>query len=68
MPRYNKEPKVRIHLWVYESDAEFLKTAYGETIGFSAAICSILRMFVRKLQAAQEAQSPLMPLDEEQSL
>lgn len=45
------EPQVRVHIWVYERDYEKLKVLYGNTIGLSKAVRTILRKFLNGLEA-----------------
>ena len=51
------EKQIRVHLWVYENDYEWLKMLYGNTVGVSKTVRTILRKYRNGLEA--KAQSKL---------
>ena len=55
MPKKESEEVIRVHLWLYKSDWEKMKTIYEPTIGPSKAIREIVRNFLRTIEAKVEA-------------
>jgi hypothetical protein len=62
MPRIESEKVVRKHLHVYEDDWTWLEATFGESIGISKAVRTIIRKF-RQQAEAKGAQTVAKPLD-----
>lgn len=70
MPKIAEEPLVSIHLRLFESDLAVLRRLYSQTPGVNMAIRTIIRSFLRQVEATTAAkidatvQPPLdLPLD-----
>ena len=48
------ESLTRLHFHIYTSDLEVLRETYGNSIGVSMAIRSIIRQFLEQLKLRQE--------------
>jgi hypothetical protein len=65
MPRRETEPTSRTHVFLYDSDIEWLKSTYGDNIGVARAVRMMVRGFRRKVEAKtqdvldQESDPPL---------
>lgn len=68
MPRNNDpEPSVRLHLWVFESDLEWLRETYAHNIGVSQAVRKLIRAYRRRVEtkvAASGDSAPQVKLSE----
>jgi hypothetical protein len=51
------EKQVRVHLWLYASDAVWLRETFGDTMGISKPV----RLMVRKLRQNAEARAAQAP-------
>lgn len=49
-----REETMRVHIFVYKEDYERIKELYGDTIGVSKAIRTMLRKFLRTVDAKTE--------------
>lgn len=55
-PREGEE-QIRVHLWVFKDDHEWLKMVYGNSMGVSKAVRTILRKYRQGIEEkAQEKQ------------
>jgi hypothetical protein len=64
MPKITEEPLTAIQVRLFEADLAALKRLYGQDVGVNAAIRTIVRVFLRQVDAkanatidSQEAQS-----------
>lgn len=48
--------KVRVHIWLDLDDKEEIMLLFGDTIGFSSAIQSMVKRSLRQIRAKAEAQ------------
>lgn len=55
MPRKESEEVVRKHLWVYEDDWAWLEAMYGQNVGVSKAVRTIIRQFRKQAEAKASA-------------
>jgi len=55
MPKVAEEPLVSIHLRLFESDLATLRRLYAQTPGVNMAIRSIVRSFLRQVEATAAA-------------
>lgn len=51
MPRKETEDTCRKHIWVFQSDWEWLEGHFGSTVGISRAIRHIIRTFRKQMEA-----------------
>ena len=62
MPRKREgDPQVRIHVWLFESDWQELKSMYGETIGPSKFVRLVVRRALRNV--LDKANAKRKPMD-----
>lgn len=60
------ENGVRIHIWLEQSDWDFIKDKWDDNVGASAAVRSILHNFIEKLKArANERAESIGSADEQ---
>jgi hypothetical protein len=68
MPRtIDSERSTRAHVFIYESDAEWLRQVFGNTIGVSKAVRELVRAYRRKVEAkaaARQAPSAVVDLSD----
>ena len=55
MPKVAEEPLVSIHLRLFESDLATLRKLYAQAPGVNMAIRSIVRSFLRQVEATSAA-------------
>lgn len=66
MPRTESEPLKRIHLWLYESDVDKLQSLFKNSMGMSRAVRTIVRKFIKQIEAASAQESKTIQLPEVQ--
>lgn len=69
MPRQEDEPIERIHIYLYSSDLEWLRSNYRreESVGVGKAVRTIVRNSVKRMQELQASRhNPIRPLDDEE--
>ena len=59
MPRSSNpaEELTRVHVWILKDDKEAIDTMFGNSIGFSKAIRTIVHQYVRQIQAKAATQA-----------
>lgn len=62
MPKKEGEDTSRIHLWLYDSDIEWLKAYFGDNVGFSKAVRIMIRKNVTSLAAKGAERSGAKPV------
>jgi hypothetical protein len=55
------EPSVRLHLWVFESDLEWLRETYAHNIGVSQAVRKLIRAYRRRVETKVASQGETTP-------
>lgn len=50
------DPQKRVHLWLYESDWDELKSLYGDSIGPSKFVRLVVRQALKKVREKTNAQ------------
>ena len=56
MPRKREgDPQKRVHLWLFESDWDELKSLYGDSIGPSKFVRLVVRQALRKVREKTNA-------------
>src|SRR5215207_2899163 len=62
MSRREPEPLVRTHVWLFESDLEWLRDNFSQSVGVNKMVRTIIRTTRRKIEAKaqdlSDAQSP----------
>jgi len=53
MPR-NSEAKTRRHIWMYDEDWDKIGQLFGDSLGHSGAVQSIIRAFLKKIESKAE--------------
>jgi predicted HTH domain antitoxin len=69
MPRQEDEPIERIHINLFSTDLEWLRSNYRreESVGVGKAVRTIVRNSVKRMQDLQASrQKPIRPLDDEE--
>lgn len=64
MPLREGEEQVRVHLWLYASDLEWIKDTYGDTLGVSKPVRLMVRKFRQNAQARASQGTPAGALRE----
>lgn len=57
MPKAEVEELERVHLYLYASDVEWIKSVYGPRMPFTRAARSMIRAVRRKVEARAEQES-----------
>lgn len=53
--------KLRVHIWLYKDDVEFIREMYGETPGFSRAVQLMVNSSLKQIKekAAAKGAKPI---------
>lgn len=54
MPKRETEPLVRVHVWLFASDREWLDETFGPSIGMNKAVRSMVRGVKTKILAKHQ--------------
>jgi hypothetical protein len=54
MPKLSEEEVERQHVMLYKADMDYIRKEFGDTIGISKAIRTIIRQYVKRLREAVE--------------
>lgn len=60
----SREAKTRRHIWIYDEDWEKIGQLYGDSLGHSGAVQSILRAFLKKIESKAERGGKAITVDE----
>ncbi len=67
MPRKVDEDITRLHVNLYTSDLEWLRSVYGENVGMGSAIRTIIRNNIKRVQELVDAKKKAMtPLSDDE--
>jgi hypothetical protein len=68
MPRREHERLVRLHVWVYADDAEWLKDRFSSKTGVAKALRELVRSFRRKVEEKMGVKVDTAPPEDEITL
>ena len=60
----SREAKTRRHIWIYDDDWEKIGQLYGDNLGHSGAVQSILRAFLKKIESKAERSGKSVMIEE----
>lgn len=52
----NVEDLVRVHLWLYQSDLDWMRRTFGATLGTSQVVRSLVRRARKEIETAVDGQ------------
>lgn len=60
----SREAKTRRHIWIFDEDWDKIGQLYGDSLGHSKAVQSILRAFLKKIESKAERTGKAISVEE----